>query len=88
MLLHNILPLRGRLARFGMAADGLCGQCGGLEDMQHFFQWCPMMADLWDGLYFRLVGLMPGLLSDHVGISGSPSGGGERSGGSPGSLRG
>jgi hypothetical protein len=46
MLLHNILPLRGRLAGFGMVADGLCGHCGGLEYVQHFSQCCPMVADL------------------------------------------
>jgi hypothetical protein len=61
MLLHNILPLRGRLVEFGLEA---CGPCGGLEDVQHFFQRCPLVADLWEGLYFKLVGLMPGLPSD------------------------
>jgi hypothetical protein len=61
MLLHNILPLRGRLAGFGLEAGG---PCGGLEDVQHFFQRCPLVAVLWEGLYFKLVGLMPGLPSD------------------------
>ncbi len=63
MLLHNILPLRGRLAGFGLEA-GTCGHCGGLEDMQHFFQRCPLVSDSWERLYFKLVGLLPGLPSD------------------------
>jgi hypothetical protein len=63
MLVHNILPLRGRLAGFGLEA-GTCGHCGGLEDMQHFFQRCPLVSDSWERLYFKLVGLLPGLPSD------------------------
>jgi hypothetical protein len=41
MLVHNILPLRGRLASLGGVADGACGYCGGWEDVAHFFQHCP-----------------------------------------------
>ncbi len=63
MLVHNILPLRGRLAGFGLEA-GTCGHCGGLEDMQHFFQRFPLVSDSWERLYFRLVSLQPGLPSD------------------------
>jgi hypothetical protein len=63
MLLHNILPLWGRLAGFGLEA-GACGHCGGLEDVQHFFQRCPLVTDSWESLYFKLVGLLPGLPSD------------------------
>jgi hypothetical protein len=63
MLVHNILPLRSRLAGFGFEA-GACGHCGGLEDMQHFFQRYPLVADSWERLYFKLVGLLPGLPSD------------------------
>jgi hypothetical protein len=63
-LLHNVLPLRGRLASLGMVADGSCPHCGALETPQHFFQQCPRIADLWDGLYARLVALVPGLPSD------------------------
>jgi hypothetical protein len=29
MLLHNILPLRGRLADFGVVTGSLCSHCGG-----------------------------------------------------------
>jgi hypothetical protein len=32
--------------------------------MQHFFQHCPLVSDSWERLYFRLVGLLPGLPSD------------------------
>jgi hypothetical protein len=53
----------GQLAGFGLEA-GTCGHCGGLEDMQHFFQRCPLVSDSWERLYFRLVGLLPGLPSD------------------------
>jgi hypothetical protein len=63
-LLHNVLPLRGRLATLGMVADGSCPHCGALETPRHFFQQCPRIADLWDGLYARLVALVPGLPSD------------------------
>jgi hypothetical protein len=30
----------------------------------HFFQQCPRIADLWEGLYARRVTLVPGLPSD------------------------
>ncbi len=63
MLLHNNLPLWGRLAGFGLEA-GACGHCGGLEDVQHFFQHCSLVTDSWESLYFKLVGLLPGLPSD------------------------
>ena len=63
-LLHNILPLRGRLASFGAAADGACPHCGEPEEVEHFFQRCQRVADLWDGLYVRLLSLVPGFPSD------------------------
>jgi hypothetical protein len=63
-LLHNVLSLRGRLASLGMVADGSCPHCGALESPAHFFQQCPPIADLWEGLYARLVTLVPGLPSD------------------------
>ncbi len=63
-LLHNILPLRGRLAMLGAAADGACPHCGESEDVVHFFQRCPRVANLWDALYVKLVFLVPGLPSD------------------------
>ncbi len=63
-LLQNVLPLRGRLASLGMVADGSCPHCGALESPRHFFQQCPHIADLWEGLYARLVALVPGLPSD------------------------
>jgi hypothetical protein len=58
-LLHNILPLRGRLATLGSAADGACPHCGESEDVVHFFQRCPRVANLWDALYVKLVFLVP-----------------------------
>jgi hypothetical protein len=61
-LLHNVLPLRGHLASLGLVADGSsCPHCGALETPQHFFQQCPRIADLWEGLYARLAALVPGL---------------------------
>ncbi len=63
-LLHNILPLRGRLASIGAAADGACPHCGDPEEVEHFFQCCRQVADLWDGLYVRLLSLVPGFPSD------------------------
>jgi hypothetical protein len=63
-LLHNILPLRGRMASFGAAADGACPHCGEPEEAEHFFQRCQRVADLWDGLYVRLLSLVPGFPSD------------------------
>ncbi len=63
-LLHNILPLRGRLASIGAAADGACPHCGDLEEVEHFFQRCRREADLSDGLYVRLLSLVPGFPSD------------------------
>jgi hypothetical protein len=63
-LLHNVLPLKGRLDSLGIVADGSCPHCGVLETPRHFFQQCPCIADLWEGLYARLVALVPGLPSD------------------------
>jgi hypothetical protein len=64
LLIHNILPLRGRLASIGVMAEGSCPHCGALETTHHFFQLCPRIADLWDGLYARLVTMVTGLPSD------------------------
>ncbi len=47
-----------------MVADGSCPHCGALESPSHFFQQCPCIADLWEGLYARLVTLLPGLPLD------------------------
>jgi hypothetical protein len=48
-----------------MVADGSCPHCGALETPRHFFQQqCPRIADLCEGLYARLVTLVPGLPSD------------------------
>jgi hypothetical protein len=63
-LLHNILPLRGRLASLGATVDGACPHCGEPEEVEHFFQRCQRVADLWDGLYVRLLALVPGFPSD------------------------
>jgi hypothetical protein len=64
MLVHNILPLKGRLSSMGAVADGACAHCGDIEDVVHFFQRCPPAADLWDGLYVKLLSLVPGFSSD------------------------
>jgi hypothetical protein len=64
LLIHNILPLRGRPASIGVVAEGSCPHCGALETTRHFFQLCPRKADLWDGLDVRLVTMVPGLPSD------------------------
>ncbi len=64
LLIHNILPLRVRLASIGVVAEGSCPHCVDLESTRHFFQICPRIADLWDSLYVRLVTMVPGLSSD------------------------
>ncbi len=66
LLLHNILPLRSRLVGFGMVVDCPCGHCGGLKTCSISFSTAQWWPTLWDGLYFRLVGLMPRLPSDHM----------------------
>jgi hypothetical protein len=33
ILLHNILPLKGRLASLREVAEGLCSHCGGCKDV-------------------------------------------------------
>jgi hypothetical protein len=55
MLVHKILPLRGRLASLEAVADGACARCGGCEDVPHFLQCCPRISDLWDSLYITLL---------------------------------
>ena len=45
-LLHNILPARGRLARFGVEAAGHCPRCPGVvEDLPHIFTRCCISYD-------------------------------------------
>jgi hypothetical protein len=63
-MLHNILPLKGRLASIGATADDACAHCGELEVVENFFQSCQRVADLWDGLYVRLLSLVLGFPSD------------------------
>ena len=46
-LLHNILPLRGRLARFGVEAAGHCQHCpDSAEDAINAFTGCVRTADV------------------------------------------
>ncbi len=45
-------------------SDGACPHCGDPEEVEHFFQRCRRVADLWDGLYVRLLSLVPGFPSD------------------------
>ena len=55
-MLHNILTLRGRLARFGVQQGAHCLACPGvLEDVQHFFITCPRVAAVWDQLVASLL---------------------------------
>ncbi len=75
MLLHNILPLRGRLASPGAVADGSCAHCGGGEDVSHFFQHCSCVSDVWDNLCVKLLAVVLGFPSD-LDLSGVPRPGG------------
>ena len=55
-LIHNILPARGRLARFGVEAAGHCPRCPGvLEDLEHIFTRCIRVAGVWQQLVASLV---------------------------------
>ena len=55
-LLHHILPLKGRLARFGNAAGALCPHCNlEAEDTLHAFCRCQRVADLWQHLLTLLL---------------------------------
>ena len=55
-LIHNILPARGRLARFGVEAAGHCPRCPGvIEDLVHIFTRCPRVAAVWQQLVASLV---------------------------------
>ena len=55
-LLHNILPARGRLARFGVEAAAHCPRCPGVvEDPPHIFTRCPRSADAWQQLVAALM---------------------------------
>ncbi len=64
MLLHTILPRRGRLASLGAVVDGPCANCGGCEDVPHFLQCCSCVSDLWDSLCVKLLAVVPGFPSD------------------------
>jgi hypothetical protein len=64
LLVHYILPLRGRLASMGAAADGTCAHCWVGEDVAHFFQHCPRLSVHWDSLYVKLLSVVPGFSSD------------------------
>jgi hypothetical protein len=64
MLVHNFLPLRGRLASLGAVADRACAHCGGCEDVTHFFKYCPLVLDLWGSLYVKLLAVVPSFPSD------------------------
>ncbi len=63
MLPHNILPLRVRLAAFGLG-DGLCSHCGSPEAIKHLFLECARICDLWDCFYSRVARIVPAILSD------------------------
>ena len=55
-LLHNILPVRARLARWGQPAAATCPLCPGvIEDTLHVFVRCPRIAALWEQLLAALV---------------------------------
>jgi hypothetical protein len=47
-LIHNILPVRGRLARFGQRVAASCPVCPGTDEtVLHLFISCPRIAPLW-----------------------------------------
>ena len=55
-LLHNILPVRGRLARFGVGPGAHCPRCPGVtEDTAHAFIRCPRVGQVWEELVGRLL---------------------------------
>jgi hypothetical protein len=55
-LLHNILPLRARMARFGLVAQAHCPHCPGVaEDTLHLFTACVRVANTWQQLVATLV---------------------------------
>ena len=55
-LLHNILPLRGRLARFGVAEGACCRHCPGQQETAtHLFCLCIRVADNWQQLLAALL---------------------------------
>ena len=59
LLLHNILPLRGRLARFGVSDGANCRLCPGqLETATHFFCGCIRVADNWQQLLLALLPIL------------------------------
>ena len=56
-LLHDVLPLRGRLARFGVEAAAFCPRCPHqvVEDSLHLFTACARVAELWQQLVAALL---------------------------------
>jgi hypothetical protein len=64
MIVHNILPLRGRLAALGTVANGACYHCEACADVAHFFQHSASTSDLWDSLKAKLVIMLPRFSSD------------------------
>ena len=64
-LLHNILPLKGRLRRFGLAAAADCTYCPGEEEtVDHVFVACGRAAPVWERLLLRLLAHVPAVPSD------------------------
>jgi zinc-binding in reverse transcriptase len=55
-LLHDILPLKGRLSRFRVEEDGHCRHCPCvIETASHFFTACHRVQDIWPPLVSSLV---------------------------------
>ena len=55
-LLHGILPVNGRLARFGLRVQANCPVCPGVDEtILHLFASCPRVADIWQPLLASLL---------------------------------
>jgi hypothetical protein len=62
---HNILPLRARLHRIGVAETAACSHCGAaVEDQLHFFTACPRVAVAWAALATVVGRVLGGPLPD------------------------
>jgi len=55
-LLHNILPVNARLARFGLPQQAACPHCPGVpETALHFFTSCQRISAMWQQLVAKLL---------------------------------
>lgn len=55
-LIHNILPIRGRLGKFGIVNGKLCPYCRKVEEsVIHCFALCPRVATTWEFLLAKFL---------------------------------